>query len=153
MNFHPYTLFIVFFLGLGLNLMGCSNNVDYDPPAGSAETAVTHYSFGKMVIDGKVHNGDLTIMPGGKVNSWSFNYDSHEIVEKDFKDLVTDDVKVVIIGLGYNGAAFLTKKAKEWIDQLKARGILIHAMPTSKAVKLFNESSKKGLLACFHLNC
>ena len=71
----------------------------------------------------------------------------------DFKALITDDVKTVIIGTGYNGLASLTPKAKELFDQIRAKGIQVQVMPTSDAVELFNGSSKKGLLVCFHLNC
>jgi len=61
--------------------------------------------------------------------------------------------KAIIVGTGYNGAASLNTEAKELVDQIRAKGIEVHIMPTSEAVKLFNKTSKKGLLACFHLNC
>ncbi len=137
----------------GVVLAACSNNVDFIPPPGSTEIAITHYSFGKMIIDGQSHNGDLAILPEGKLHGWSFDYDSHEIIPENFKALITDEVKIVIIGTGYNGAAFLAAKAKEFVELIRAKGIQIHIMPTRNAVKLFNSTSKKGLLACFHLNC
>ncbi len=115
--------------------------------------AITYYAFGKMVIDGKDYNGDLAVLPGGNIRDWSFDYGSHSIIPNDFKTLVTDEVKTVIIGTGYDGAAYLTTKGKEAAEQIRARGIQVQVMPTSDAVKLFNASSKQGLLACFHVNC
>lgn len=148
-----YTLRIILFFGLALNIVGCSNNVEYTPPEGSTEIAITYYTFGRMVIDGKDYNGDLAILPGGNIQDWSFNGVTHLISSNDFKSLITDEVEVLIIGTGYNGAASLTAEGKEEVEQIKARGIQVQVMPTSDAVKLFNASSKKGLLACFHLNC
>lgn len=144
-------IFIVFFL-VFCALAGCSD-VKYTPPEGSTEIAITHYSFGKMVIDKKEYTGDLAILPGGKITSFSFDYGSHSISPNDFKDLITDNVKVVIFGTGYEGLAYLSAKGKEMVEQMRAKGIKVEVMPSSDAVRLFNASSKKGLLVCFHLNC
>ncbi|MCP4578498.1 MAG: hypothetical protein GY846_19665 [Deltaproteobacteria bacterium] len=154
MIFRRYTLQIILCFGITLCIAGCSDDVDFTPPAGSAEIAITHYSFGKMVIDGRNHDTDLAILPGGKVSYWGFDPGNNHIFSKKFiEDLITDKVTDIIIGTGYNGAASLNTEAKELVEQLKAKGIQVHIMPTSEAVKLFNASSKKGLLACFHLNC
>lgn len=154
MIFRRYTLQIILFFGITLSIAGCSNDVDFTPPAGSDETAITHYSFGKMVIDGQDHDSDLVIVPEGKVKYWGFDPDNNHIFSREFiEDLITDKVKTIIIGTGYNGAASLNAEAQELVEQIKSKGIQVHIMPTSEAVKLFNASSKRGLLACFHLNC
>lgn len=154
MIFRRYALQIIFFFGIILCIAGCSDDVNFTPPPSSDETAITHYSFGKMVIDGKDHVADLVILPGGKISYWGFDPDNNHIFSKGFiDDLITDKVKTIIIGTGYNGAASLNAEAKELVEQIRAKGIQVHIMPTSEAVKLFNASSKKGLLACFHLNC
>jgi len=153
MTFLRFNLQIILCFCIILHIAACSNNIDYTPPAGSTERAITHYSFGKMVVDGHENNTDLAILPDGKVCSWSFNYDSHEITPEDFKALITDDVKTFIIGTGYNGLASLTPRGEEFLKQIKTKGIQVQVMSTSDAVKLFNSSSKNGLLVCFHLNC
>jgi hypothetical protein len=154
MIFRRYTLKIIFFFGITLCIAGCSDDVDFTPPAGNTKTAITHYSFGKMVIDGQDQVSDLVILPGGKVRYWGFDPDNNHIFSKKIiEDLITDKVKAIIIGTGYNGAASLNNEAQELVEQIRGKGIQVHIMPTSKAVKLFNASSKKGLLACFHLNC
>jgi hypothetical protein len=154
MIFRRYTLQIILGFGIILCMAGCSDDVDFTPPAGNTETAITHYSFGKMVIDDQEHNSDLAILPGGKVTYWGFDPDSNHIYSKEIIEaLITSKVKDIIIGTGYNGAASLNTQAKEWVEQIKAKGIQVHILPTSDAVKLFNKTPKKGLLACFHLNC
>jgi hypothetical protein len=154
MIFRRFLLQIIFCIGITLYMAGCSENVDFTPPAGSTETAITHYSFGKMVIDGREHDADLAILPGGKISYWGFDPSSNHIFSKELiKELITDKVKTIIIGTGHSGAASLNAEAREWVEQMRAKGIQVHVMATSDAVKLFNKTSKKGLLACFHLNC
>ncbi len=148
-----HILQIILYACLTMNIVACSNTVEYTPPEGSTEMAITYYSFGKMTIDGTDYTGDLTILPGGKIRPWSFDYGSHGIVPDDFKALITDEVKTLVIGTGYDGAASLKKEGKEAIEQIKAKGIEVHVMPTSDAVELFNASPKTGMLVCFHLNC
>jgi hypothetical protein len=132
----------------------CStSDVDYTPPPGSTETAITHYSFGKMVIDGKTYRSDVAILPGGKVSRWSFELSSHEIWAEHLRDFVSDRVGTIIIGTGFGGRAALTAPARDMIDKLKAEGVVVHIDLTSDAVQLYNASPKKGLLAFFHLNC
>ena len=154
MTFRRFTLHIFLCIGITLYMAGCSENIDFTPPAGSTETAITHYSFGKMVIDGREHDTDLAILPGGKISYWGFDLDSNHIFSKELiKELITDKVKTIIIGTGHSGAASLNAEARELVEQMRAKGVQVHVMATSDAVKLFNKTSKKGLLACFHLNC
>ncbi|MCP3898510.1 MAG: hypothetical protein GY707_02115 [Desulfobacteraceae bacterium] len=153
MNFLLNTLKTILYVSLTINIIGCSNTVEYTPPDGSTEMAITHYAFGKMVVDKKEYTGDLAILPEGEIRAWSFDYGSHSIVPNDFRPLITDRVKTFIIGTGHDSAAYLSKEGKEAIEQLRAKGIKVHVLSTSDAVKLFNASSKQGLLACFHLTC
>ena len=138
---------------LCLVLAGCSGDVDYTPPAGSKEMAITHYSFGKIVVDGTEYTSDIVISPGRNISSWSFDTTSHMIEAGDIEKLVNRDVQTVIIGIGYNSAASFSTSALEFFDRLRAKGIEVFQLSTSKAVKRFNDSPKKGLLAFLHLNC
>jgi len=144
---------IIIFISFILNIAACSNDVDYEPPSSNTGIAITHYSFGKMVIDGKDYNNDISISLEGKVKGWSFDYDSHLIEARDFKKLISGKVKTLIIGIGYHSAASLSSEAIAYIEQIKSKGIEVKVLSTSKAVKLFNASAKKGMIAYFHLNC
>ena len=148
----PYR--IILYLSIIIVASACSSgDVDYTPPPGSTETAITHYSFGKMVINGKAHGSDLAILPGGKVCHWSFEVSSHEISAEHLNGFISDQVKTIIIGKGYGGRVTLTSSARDRIDTLKSKGIAVHVIPSSEAVLLYNASPKEGLLAFFHLNC
>ncbi len=144
---------ILMSLHLVLVIAACSNDVDYKPPVSSSEMAITHYSFGKMVIDGKNYDSDLSVSPQGAIKNWSFDYNSHLIEARNFKNLISGDVKTLILGIGYNSAASLSSDALAFIEKIKSKGIEVKILSTGKAVKLFNASAKKGLLAIFHLNC
>ena len=131
----------------------CGSSVNYTPPAGSTETAITHYSFGEMTIDGKDYDGDLTLLPGGKVQPWPFDLGTHMLFPDDLAPLLNEQVKTIIIGTGNAGAVELADEMEEFLDELRKKGVQIFIGNTVKAVKQFNASPKEGLLACFHLNC
>ena len=88
------------------------------------------------------------------MEDWGFDNDTHQIYPQDLERVLDGGIKFLIIGTGYSGQAFLTDKAKVVAEQLKAKGIQVHVLPSGEAVKLFNKTSpKKGVLAIFHLNC
>ena len=91
---------------------GCDSSVNYKPPAGSKGTAITHYSFGKMTIDGKDYDGELTIKPGREVKNWSIDLGSHMLDTDDLTPLIIEGVKTVIIGTGNSGAVDLSEEVR-----------------------------------------
>jgi hypothetical protein len=106
-----------------------------------------------MAINEKVRQADLVIQASGEVKTWGFDFDTHLVEVNDIANYVNDQIKVLIIGTGYNGQGELSEEAKKYIEQLKKRSIEVHVMPTPKAAEKFNSLPKKGLVACFHLNC
>ena len=154
MSYIRYPTAMVICLSIIILANACSSNdVDYTPPKGSTETAITHYSFGMMVIDGETYESDLIIHPGGEVTRWSFELSTHEILPDNLKKHISNQVKTIIIGKGYEGAAYLSPSAIEMIEKLKSSGVVVHALTSSEAVILYNSSAKEGVLAFFHLNC
>lgn len=154
MSYFRYPTAMIICLSIIILAIACSSNdVDFTPPPGSTETAITHYSFGMMVIDGKTYESDLIIHPGGRVSRWSFELSTHEISAGDLKRYISDKVKILINGKGYEGAAYLSPSAMEMIEKLKSSGVVVHALTSSEAVVSFYSSDKEGLLAFFHLNC
>ena len=132
-----------------LIFVGCSSETTFIPTAGSKGPAITSYSFGQMIVDGKTYTNELQILPTGIVKEWSPN-DPHYILPVDIKEIVNSNIKTLIIGNGANGEAAIPD---ETIKFIKAKSIKVHIMNTHEAVKLFNESSKEALGAIFHLNC
>ena len=136
-----------------LLVFACENTVNYTPPPGSTETAITHYTFGKMTIDSKDFDGDLVILPGGEVKSWPIDLGTHMLSTDDIAPMITDGVKSIIIGTGNAGAVELSDEVRKLLDKLKEEGIQVFVGKSGSAVKQFNSTAKEGLLAFFHLNC
>ena len=134
-------------------MSACSEDYTYTPPEGSNEIAITHVSFGKMAINEKFRQADLVIQANGEMKTWGFDFDTHLVEVSDIAKYVNDQIKTIIIGTGYNGQGELSEEAMKYIEQLKKRSIEVHVMPTPKAAEKFNSLPKKGLVACFHLNC
>ena len=127
----------------------CSSETTFTPTLGSKGPAITSYSFGEMVVDGKTYTNELQILPNGIVKKWS-PIDPHYILPVDIEEIMSSSIKTLIIGNGANGEAAIPD---ETIKFIKAKGIKVHIMNTHKAVKFFNESSKEAMGAIFHLNC
>jgi hypothetical protein len=130
-------------------LTGCSSDVNYTPPPNSQEMAITHYSFGKIIVDGKTYAHDIAIVSSKTVKNWRAKI-NHAIQLVDIKDLIDDSTQRLIIGIGANDACSVTQ---EIVEYTKSKGIQLHMLNTYEAVKLFNSLPKKGLSACFHVNC
>ncbi len=130
-------------------LNACSADVNYTPPDGSKEMAITHYSFGKIVVDGKTFGYDIAILPDKSIKKWKVKV-SHAFQLSDIKDLIDDSTKILIIGIGANKDCSITD---EIVDFSKSKGVQLEVLDTYEAVRLFNTLPKLGLSACFHLNC
>lgn len=151
MTFERYNFQFILSIFIILILSSCSKDVDYTPPEGKTEISITHFSYDKLVVDGKTYITDVIILPDGKITGWGFDRDTHIITSSDFQDLITKNVKTVIIGSGYHGDGFFDDNAKALVKKLESNGISIHFLPTSKAVNLYNASSKQGLLTFLHI--
>ncbi len=132
-----------------LLLVGCSSETNFTPPPGHKGPAITHYSFGKMVIDGRKYTNELQIFPDGRVKDWSPG-DPHYILPADIEEIVNSNIQVLIIGNGANGEAAVPDKTINFIEK---KNIKVHVLNSHKATELFNNSPKKNLAALFHLNC
>ena len=131
-------------------LILCScQEVTHTPPAGSMEIAITRFSFGRMVVDGKRFESDLAIFADGRVERWHARI-NHSIELRDILALLDGPVSKLIIGVGTDRKCAVSD---EIMTHAAARAIEVHILDTYEAVKLFNASEKQGLAACFHLTC
>jgi hypothetical protein len=130
-------------------IFGCSPEVNYSPAAGNNDIAINHYSFGKIVVNGKTYENDIAILADGSVQNWMAQT-NHAIQLNDVKALMTGSVKKLIIGIGFNEGCSVTD---DIVTYALSKNIELHILDTREAVKLFNASSKDGLTACFHVNC
>src|SRR4030066_1780184 len=111
---------------------------------------ITHYSFGRIVIDGQTYTSDVIIFPDYVDSLW-WRKEGHLLQIADLKDIMTAKLSVLIIGTGFFGTM---RVPEETIDYLKSNKIDIYIEYTQQAVKLYNEiSSQKPTIAALHLTC
>lgn len=129
---------------------GCmSKEVNFTPEAGYSGPAITHFSFNKMVIDGKEYDDvDVAIDSDGHSRMWRNH--AHLVDAPDIEALVDAKTHTLIIGIGVSSQVTVTDEA---VSAIKTRGVELHIVDTMEAVKLFNRLPKNGLVAAFHTAC
>ncbi len=112
---------------------------------------IEKYEFGKIIIDGKVFDKDLKILIDKIIPNW-WRKEGHHLYLEDIKDLLEEEIEVLIVGTGYMGLMKVDSEVKEYCQK---KGIALHVNRTGKAVKIFNElvQQKKKIAAAFHLTC
>ena len=133
-------------------VISCSSSkeVNYTPPDGSRGPAINHFSFSRMVVDGKEYNDmDIVILSNGKVEPWQIGK-VHEVAPADMEALIGPSTRVLIIGTGANGVTVVGPDA---LERAAESGVQLHVLDTTAAVNMFNGHSKDGLAAAFHTGC
>ncbi len=111
---------------------------------------ITHYSFGKIIIDGKTYTSDVIIFPDHVNSSW-WRKEGHLLQVADIGDIIAAKLPVLIIGTGYYGAMKVPEKT---LDYLREKKIETYIEKTSEAVALYNEKSlQMPAIAALHLTC
>ena len=111
---------------------------------------ITHYSFGKIVIDGRTYPSDLIIYSDRVDDAW-WRREGHRLQAEDLKTVVEAGPEAVVIGTGSLG---LMKVPAETKAYLRSKGIEVHVARTGRAVKIYNDIQVKGrTVACLHLTC
>jgi hypothetical protein len=112
---------------------------------------ISHYSFGRMVIDGGEYRSDVIIFPDGRIQGAWRRMKGHALCAGDIAELMASGPSMIIAGTGFAG---LMKPDKELPAECRKQGIEFVAAPTAKAVALFDSApGPKGVAACFHLTC
>ncbi len=109
------------------------------------------YSFGTIVIDGTTYSKDIIIYPDGRIlHSW-WRKTGHGLCMDDIAELIKSGPQIIIAGTGSPGLMKPEPGLKEILEQ---KGIAFTAIPSTEAMKLYNNSCDKMLTgACFHLTC
>ena len=110
---------------------------------------ITHYSFGRITINGKDYSSDVIIYPDFVSPSWRRS-EGHLLQKDDLDDIVNSKVSILVIGTGYYGAM---KVPDSTLDYLKSKGIEVHYRVTPEAVKLYKRLANKKPAAALHLTC
>ncbi len=151
MCIHRQSVRLFLLIGFTMLFIACSSEIGQI----TSETKISYNpSGGVMTINGKEHSGDLAILPGGKIQRWALSaYPNHGIGREELEDLINDQVKVLIIGDGYQSEAFMTSEGESYVEEIKQRGGKFHKLGTKEAAKLYNSLPKEGLFAYFHMGC
>ncbi len=111
---------------------------------------IEHYSFGKIVIDGKTYTSDVIIYPGRVDGSW-WRKEGHYLQAVDLASVFDAKPDVLIVGTGFSGVMTVPE---ETIGFVKSKGIEIRVERTGKAVELYNGMGQgRTVIAALHLTC
>lgn len=111
---------------------------------------ITHYSFGKIIIDEKAYSSDVIIYPDRIDDTW-WRKEGHLLQKEDLNAIIAAGVSIIIVGTGYYATM---RVPKETLEYIKSKNILLHVKDTQQAVRLYNElSEKQPVIAALHLTC
>lgn len=111
---------------------------------------IEHYSFGRIVIDGKEYTKDLIIYPDKIRANW-WRKEGHKLHIEDIKEVLEYKPEILIVGTGYSGFMEVSKQVKEEIEK---RNIKLIVEKTKEACKIYNQLYKKHkVVAALHLTC
>ena len=111
---------------------------------------VTHYEFGQIVINEKEYTQDIAIWPNGDIKPGP--EDMHYLSMSDFKELLSSDLKKLVVGTGDEGKIELDF-GKKLEKKLNEKGIEVIMMTTHELAKFLNEKEERDFLVLAHLNC
>ncbi|WP_297092507.1 Mth938-like domain-containing protein [Thermococcus sp.] len=111
--------------------------------------------FGRILVDGKVYEGDIVIYPSGKVGerkkwlSKRKHGTSHKLDPDELREYLTEEFDVLIVGTGAWGKLSLLPESGELVANKE-----VIEKPTGEAVELFNDlRGRRKVLAIFHITC
>ena len=112
---------------------------------------IESYSFGHLTIDGKSYSKDIIIYPDNSFLCPWWRQSGHRLEVSDIEKMIEMEPDIIIAGTGANG---LMRPSEELRKALKEKDIEFIALPTEKAIGVYNEHARNRLTgACFHLTC
>jgi hypothetical protein len=110
---------------------------------------LTDYSFGSLTVDGERHTRDLIVLPERVVPDW-WRREGHSLAVEDLDEVMDELPERLVLGCGHDGRL---KPPAAVLDELRARGVEVEAMPTAEAVRRYGELDPKRTAAALHLTC
>lgn len=109
------------------------------------------YSFGRIVINGREYGSDVIIYPDSRVQDSWWRHSGHALCFQDISELADSGPSLIIAGTGAMG---VMTPDPQLVGDLESRGIEFRALPTGRAVSLYNEvCGARQTGACLHLTC
>ncbi|MBN2198921.1 MAG: hypothetical protein JW747_03640 [Candidatus Aminicenantes bacterium] len=111
---------------------------------------IERYSFGRVVVDGRIYVADLIILPERVIPDWR-RKEGHRLLPEDLAAVVAAAPQALVVGTGRWG---MVKVPPETLAFLESRGIEVHIAPSGRAAETFNRLQEtKRTAACLHLTC
>ncbi len=111
---------------------------------------IESYSFGRIVIDGQVHNKDVIILPNRVLGGW-WRIEGHVLHPPDLEAVFEAAPRTLVVGQGVYGLMTITGETRQ---ALQAAGIKLIALPTEQACQTYNSlREQEATAAAFHLAC
>jgi hypothetical protein len=107
------------------------------------------YSFGSIQVDGEEHTRDLIVLPERVVTDW-WRRDGHSLAMEDLDEVIEELPERLILGCGAHGRL---QPPPAVLEELRARGVEVEAMPTADAVRRYGELDPGRTAAALHLTC
>jgi len=112
---------------------------------------IDSYDFGRIRVGGEDYHGDLIILPERVLAGW-WREEGHRLKLEDLRDVLEEDIEVLVIGTGYYGAM---RVSEEVVEELRRREIELIVEPTTKAWRTYNKlvEERRKVAAALHLTC
>ena len=111
---------------------------------------IEHYSFGRIVVDGKEYISDVIIYPDHVDGNW-WRKEGHRLQVVDIEKAIEEKPEILIVGTGASG---LMEVPKEVESCLISKGIKLVVDKTKNACDAYNRLSPSGkTIAALHLTC
>ncbi len=108
---------------------------------------IEDYSFGRIVINGRVYTSDVLIAKD-TVHSW-WRKRGHVLNPEDLAVIMEEPPEILVVGTGASGLMRVPDKTVEFIESY---GITLIVKKTDEAVKTFNTLTEKKA-AALHVTC
>ncbi len=119
------------------------------------EPKIQDTQFGSITVDGEVYEHDIVIRLSGKGKKRKKRLSkqqygtSHIVSLGEAKDIFDEGAERLIVGTGQYGALKLSKEAE---DYFRNKGCSVTLLPTSEAVRAWNEAGDEAI-GMFHVTC
>ena len=112
---------------------------------------ITHYEFGRIVVENQIYKTDVVITPRNVHDNW-WRKKGHSLAIEDLDTIINANPDILVVGSGYYGHMQVPEKTKLF---LMDKGIKLEVVKTSEAVELFNKLQKEyaQIVAALHLTC
>lgn len=110
---------------------------------------LSDYSFGSLKVDGEEHSRDLIVLPNRVVSDW-WRREGHSLAMEDFGEVIDELPERLILGCGAHGRL---EPPAAVLEELRARGVEVEAMPTAEAVRRYGKLDPERTGAALHLTC